>query len=144
MKGHKYGIDKIQFFKDDKYLISVGDKEDKSINMWSVNNPGEIMFNSKYNRPIIGFDICDDYLVLTGVQFIKIWTIDMIENNAGQEKFVVNKINVETGKLKDKVFTAAVIYFQRILLLTSDAHLAELKYDTKQIARWMHLKVYNI
>jgi WD40 repeat protein len=135
-KAHKLGIDKIKFFKNDKYLISIGDKEDKTINVWSLSN-NENIFTSKYNRPIIAFDICDSFLIFGGYQFLKIWTFGEPMDSS---KFLITKVNVETGKLKDKIFNCAAIYEKKILMLTSDGHLVELKYETKQISRWMHLK----
>jgi WD40 repeat protein len=141
IKGHKYGIEKIKFLKNDKYIISIGDKEDKTINIWTIAS-GDVIFTSKYSRPIIAFDICDNYLVFGGEQFLKIWTFgEPITGDTNTGSFLVNKYNIETGKLKDKIFSCAVIWEKKILLLTSDGHLAELKYETKQISRWMHLKV---
>jgi WD40 repeat protein len=142
IKGHKYGIEKIKFFKNDKYIISIGDKEDKTINIWNFHSL-ENIFSAKYSRNIIAFDICDNFLVLGGEQFIKIWSFgEPITGETNTGNFLVNKYNIETGKLKDKIFSCAAIQDKRILMLTSDAHLAELKYETKQIARWLHLKVF--
>jgi WD40 repeat protein len=141
IKGHKYGIEKIRFFKNDKYIITVGDKEDKNINIWNALTT-ENIFSIKYSRPIIAFDICDNYLVFGGEQFLKIWAFgEPMTGETNTGNFLINKNNIETGKLKDKLFSCAAICDKKIMLLTSDGHLAELKSDTKQITRWMHLKV---
>lgn len=139
-KAHKYGIAKLKFFKNDKYLISIGDKEDKTIQIFNIVNNNEVVFTSKYNRQILSFDICTNFILLGGYQFLKIWLVD----EPNEKKFVISKSNIELGKLKDKAFTSGVISNinsdYRALLLTSDGHLVELKYSTKQISRWMHLK----
>jgi WD40 repeat protein len=140
IKGHKYGIEKVKFLKNDKYAISIGDREDKTINIWNLATSDNI-FSAKYSRPIIAFDICDSYLAFGGEQFLKIWTFgEPITGDTNNGSFLVNKYNIETGKLKDKIFSSAAIWEKKILLLTSDGHLAEMKYETKQISRWMHLK----
>jgi len=141
IKSHKHGIEKIKFFKNDKYLISIGDSDDKNIFI-SNTQTGDTIFSSKYNRTIFGFDICDSFMILGGDKFLKLWNIDEIEN----KKLVINKNNIDMGKLKDKVFFSAAIYNnenypdKKAFLITSDGHLLEVKCSTKQITRWMHLK----
>jgi WD40 repeat protein len=80
-------------------------------------------------------------LVFGGEQFLKTWTFgEPITGDTNNGSFLVNKYNIDIGKLKDKIFSCAAIWDKKILLLTSDGHLAEMKYETKQISRWMHLK----
>jgi WD40 repeat protein len=153
LKGHKFGIEKLKFFRGDKFLISIGDKEDKSIFIYSLQN-NEIVFSSKYNRPVLCFDICDNFILLGGVQFMKLWNIEDSEGTG--KKLQVIKNNVDLGKLKDKNFTSCILHHptingsnlgissnsptNRALLLTSDGHLAEMKTSTRTISRWVHLK----
>ena len=71
IKSHKHGIENIKFFKNDKYLISIGDAEDKNIFIFNTQT-GETIFSSKYNRTIFGFDICDSFMILGGDKFLKL------------------------------------------------------------------------
>jgi WD40 repeat protein len=141
IKGHKCGIEKIKFFKDDKFLISIGDNEDKAIYIWSMTNPGEKVFATSYKRAIFCFDINSKYLVLGGAQFLKVWTMNEVLNNSGNTKIVMKKDNVELARLKDKIFKCGLIYENKILLLTTDGILAEVNTETRLIGRWMELKV---
>jgi len=160
--GHKLSIEKLRFFKNDKYLISLGDREDKYINIWNLDynkNLYEIAFSMKFNRYIIAFDIFERTIVMGGEKFIKLWTIDEKENinntinntncnniktekdsNFNQSLFTINKFNIETGKLREKIFNICKIQNNKTFILSSDGHLIELDNDQREISRWVNLK----
>jgi len=51
-KVHKYGIDKLLFIKNDRYILSIGNNDDKLINIMDIHNNQNI-FTSRFNRPIL-------------------------------------------------------------------------------------------
>ena len=55
-KSHKYGIDKILFFRNDSFILSIGSNEDKTMNIMDINKRQNI-FSSKFNRPILSCDV---------------------------------------------------------------------------------------
>ena len=55
-KNHLCGIDKIFFFNDDKYLLSIGSREDKLINVMDIKNK-IIIYTYKFNNVILGIDL---------------------------------------------------------------------------------------
>jgi WD40 repeat protein len=140
LKGHKCGIEMMEFCKNDQYLISIGNPDDKNIFIWQLlNTSGEnnysLVYSTKFKRPILAFSVSLNYLVLGGNQFIKIWNLDELESKN------VNKSSVELGKLRDKTVSALLISDERIFGLTSDAFLIEINSSNKQIIRYLHLKV---
>ena len=150
-KAHKYSIEKIKFFKEDDLLISIGDNEDKIINVWDVNFvkndiidkdfcPFNI-FSTKYKTPIIAFDINYPYLLFGGDKFLKLWTLDYKPNLL---KLDIIKNNIDCGKLKDKVFTDTFISISnkkcKIFAVSQDSYLLEVNIVDKMIGKWMHLK----
>jgi len=133
------------------------------MNIWVldfVKNTYDIAFSMKYNRYIISFDISDRIIVMGGEKFLKIWTIDekdnlspntnTIVNNAlktnekdsctNQSFFTINKFNIETGKLRDKIFNICKIQQKKTFILSLDGHLIELDNELKEISRWVNLK----
>lgn len=140
IKGHKCGIEMMEFFKNDQYLISIGNSDDKNIYVWQLLNTNSdnnyiSIFSTKFKRPILAFSVSNNFFVLGGSQFLKIWTLDEIE------KKIINKSSVELGKLRDKVISALLISEERIFGMTSDAFLIEINCNNKQITRYLHLKV---
>lgn len=86
-----------------------------------------------------------------GEKFLKVWNIEEKdvtntnlsnpnekENNHGI--FNIIKSNIETGKLKDKIFSFAKIFQNKTFILSSDGHLIELDNELKEISRWVNLK----
>ena len=135
-KAHKNTIERVKFFKNDMYLMSIGNEDDKTINIWSLSDKvPSVIFTSKYKLPVLSFAICDDFLILGGEKYLKLWNLD---ENEG--KLIINKNSIDTGKLKDKIFVSSVIVKKKALILTSDCHLTEINTDSKTISRYMHLK----
>ena len=152
-KSHKYGIDKILFFRKDSYILSIGSNEDKTMNILDINNKQNIFF-SKFNRPILACDVCDDFMILCGNGFIKIYNYKKyLDNNNDEEarnKNLMSKSLVELSKLKDKSFISVVIdkyniyndnpNEKKIFFMTYDCYLVEMKSSTYILNRWVHLK----
>ena len=153
-KSHKYGIDKILFFRNDNYILSIGSNEDKGMNIMDINNKQNIFF-SKFNRPILAADVCDDFMILCGNGFIKIYNykkyIDDFNEEETKEKMSMPKNLVELSKLKDKSFISVVIdkynIFnennpdeKKIFFMTYDCYLVEMKSTNYILNRWVHLK----
>ncbi|MCQ2816693.1 MAG: hypothetical protein MJ252_05430 [archaeon] len=147
-KNHKYGIEKVKFFHEDSFLISIGNKDDKNINIFDIDK-NEIIFTTKYNRSIYGFDITDTFMVMTGDKFAKIYNFEKIVDKSYKQslKGGMTKNVVDLAKLKDKAFIAASIYHGRregskdkTFFLTFDCFLAEMEVGTNLISRWVNLK----
>ena len=149
-KNHKYGIDKILFFRNDSYILSIGSNEDKSINILDIKNKQNI-FSSRFNRPILGCDVSDDFMILCGNSFIKIYNYKKLLKNENDEeqdnKNLMSKSLVELSKLKGKSFISVVIdknnnnsEEKKIFLMTYDCYLVEMKSNVYILNRWVHLK----
>jgi hypothetical protein len=143
LKGHKCGIEMMEFCKNDQYLISIGNSDDKNIFIYQLLSVGNennyiTLFTTKFKRPILAFSVSANFFVLGGPQFLKFWSLDEIE------KKTVNKNSVELGKLREKVISALLISEERIFGLTSDAFLVEINCSNKQITRYLHLKVNRV
>ena len=108
-KNHKYGIDKLKFFSNDNYLISVGNKDDKMINIYNLKDK-TVIYTNKYGRQIYGFDICDTFMIMSGDSFIKKYNFEKLLENNSLGNAGIQKTYVELGKLKNEIFISSVIY----------------------------------
>jgi len=148
-KIHKYGIDKLLFFKNDRYILSIGNNDDKLMNILDIKNNHNI-FTSRFNRPILSSEICDNFMVLTGNGFIKIYKFEKLLNASMEElenRNLMEKYLIDLGKLKDKAFVSTVIYdYQKdrndikIFFMTLDGYLVEMKVNDSKLNRWVHLR----
>ena len=153
-KSHKYGIDKILFFRNDSFILSIGNNEDKTMNIMDIKKRQNI-FSSKFNRPILSCDVSDDFMILCGNGFIKIYNYKKLlecENNEEiKNKNLMSKSLVELSKLKEKSFISVVIdknnlgdndnpEEKKIFFMTYDCYLVEMKSSSHILNRWVHLK----
>ena len=148
-KIHKYGIDKLLFFRNDSYILSIGSNEDKYIIIFDIKNKQNI-FSSRFNRPILACDVSDDFMILCGNGFIKIYNykkyIDNYYDEENKDKNTMSKSLIELSKLKGKSFISVVIdksndsEDKKIFLLTYDCYLVEMKSSVQVLNRWVHLK----
>ena len=148
-KSHKYGIDKLLFIKNDRYILSIGNVDDKLMNIMDIQNKQNI-FTSRFNRLILSSEVSDTFMILCGNSFIKLYkyekllnaSLDELENKSLMEKYLV-----ELAKLKDKAFVSTVIYDnknenneKKIFLMTLDGYLVEMKSNETKLNRWVHLR----
>ena len=144
-KVHKYGIDKILFIRNDEYILSIGNNDDKTIYLYDIQNKKEF-FISKFNRPILSCDVSDNFMILCGNKFIKFYDYENYLNKESKEetkdKHLINKSLVDLGKLKDCSFVNVVIdkNDNKIYFITYDGYLAEMKSNKLTLSRWVHLK----
>ena len=153
-KYHKYGIDKILFLRNDSYILSIGSNEDKTINIIDIKNRQNIFF-SKYNRPVLACDACDDFMIMCGNGFIKIYNykkyLESENVEETRDKNLMKKSPVELSKLKEKSFISVVIdkYNEyknmspgekKVFFMTYDCFLVEMKSSVNILNRWVHLK----
>ena len=154
-QAHKYGINKLFFFKNDKFLLSIGNKEDKLMNIMDIENK-QIIYSYIFNKNILGVDICNDFAVISGNNFIKIYEFNfnkLNSNSNSQSNDLLVKKPVELSKLKDKCFVYASIYInniineQKVFFITEDCYLVELMTSKLMVTRWINLKAnkgYNL
>ena len=151
--NHMHGIEKLFFFKEDKYILSIGDKEDGLINIMDLDNK-TIIYTYKFNIDILGVDLFNDFAVICGYNFIKIYhfNFDELSKNKNPNNFLIKK-SVDLIKLKEKNFINALIYDntiakqQKIFLLTEDGYLVEMLLNQLTLNRWINLKInkcYNL
>ena len=149
-KVHKFGIDKLLFMKNDTYILSIGNNEDKTICLMDLKNKQNIML-SKFNRPILACDICDEFMILCGNKFIKLYNYENFFNTDDskiKDKNLINKSLVELSKLKDCSFVSTVIknknniniQEKKIFFITYDGYLVEMNSNKLVLSRWVHLK----
>ncbi len=148
-KSHKYGIDKLLFIKNDRYILSIGNIDDKLMNIMDIQNRQNI-FTSRFNRPILSSEVSDNFMVLSGNSFIKIYNYEKLLNASQEEldnKYLMEKYLVDLAKLKDKAFVSTVIYEyennndeKKIFFMTLDGYLVEMKSNEKKLNRWVHLR----
>ena len=156
-KTHKYGIDKLFFFKNDNYLLSIGNKEDKIMNIMDINNK-QIIYSYIFNKTILGVDLCNDFSVICGNNFIRLYEFNF--NILNKNTNYINNSNdllikkpVDLSKLKDKSFVYTSIYMpnikkmQKLFFITEDCYLVELMPNNLILTRWINLKAdrgYNL
>ena len=142
-KYHKYGIEKIVFFKNDNYILSIGDRQDKLINIYDISKK-EIIYSTKYNRPILSCDACDEFMVLCGNKFIKIYNYVKLLEDPLTGKNGTDRHMVDLSKLNECIFVSTVIFpirnEKKIFFLTYDCYLVELKPNSYILNRWVNLK----
>ena len=151
-KAHTYGIDKLFFFKNDKYLLSIGNNDDKLINIMDITNK-QIIYTSLFNKNVLCADICKDFVVICGNNFIQLYAFnsEQLLNNSNSNDLLIKR-PVNLSKLKDKSFIYTSIYNnskreQKIFFITEDCYLVEMKTDNLILTRWINLKAnkgYNL
>ena len=148
-KVHKFGIDKILFIKNDTYILSIGNNDDKTICLMDLKNKQNIVL-SRFNRPILACDVCDEFMILCGNKFIKLYNYENFLNTDMniKDKNLISKSLVELSKLKDCSFVSTVIdnkdninnQEKKIFFITYDSYLVEMKSNKLVLSRWVHLK----
>ena len=151
-KSHKSGIEKILFMKDDNYLLSIGNDEDKLINITDIRNQQSI-FSSRFNRPILSSAVSDEFIILCGTGFIKRYNYTKLLTATPSDlenKNLMHKSLVDLAKLIKSSFISTVIYenpsdkkLKKIFFLTLDGYLVEMKYNDSKLSRWVHLKAQH-
>jgi len=77
LKGHRYGIENILFSPNMKYLVSIGDFNDRGLFVWSWKDEIRLTMNKiskKINSAL--FTSSGQYLVTAGDQHLKFWNFD--------------------------------------------------------------------
>ena len=148
-KVHKYGIEKILFMKDDKFILSIGNNDDKVMNILNIQN-NQIIFTSKFNRPILSSEVSNEFIILCGSGFIKKYNYQKLlyaSNEELENKSLMQKSLVDLAKLSKCSFVSTVIYenpsdnnLSKIFFMTLDGYLVEMKYKDSILSRWVHLK----
>ena len=148
-KAHKYGIEKILFMKDDRFILSIGNNDDKIMNILDIQN-NQIIFTSKFNRPILSSEVSDEFIILCGSGFIKKYNYQKIliaSNEELENRSLMQKSLVDLAKLLKCSFVSTVIYenpldnnLSKIFFMTLDGYLVEMKYKDAKLNRWVHLK----
>ena len=143
-KIHKYGIDKLLFIKKDRYILSIGNNDDKLMNIMDIQNRQNI-FTSRFNRPILCSEVSDTFMILGGNGFIKLYKYNKLLNASLEEinnSNLMEKYLVDLAKLKGNAFVSAVIYDypnendeKKIFFMTYDGYLVEMKSSTPQLNR---------
>ena len=148
-KAHKSGLEKILFMKDDRYILSIGNDDDKIINILDIKNKN-LIFSSKFNRPILSSEVSDEFIILCGIGFIKKYNYQKLLAASPEElesKNLIQKSLVDLAKLLKCSFVSTVIYensfdqnLNKIFFLTFDGYLVEMKSNDSKLNRWVHLK----
>ena len=148
-KAHKSGIEKLIFMKDDRYILSIGNDEDKIINILDIKNRQNI-FSSKFNRPILSSEVNDEFIILCGTGFIKKYNYTKLlyaTNEDLETKNLMQKSLVDLAKLDKNSFVSTVIYenpldknIKKFFFITYDGYLVEMKASENKLSRWVHLK----
>ena len=148
-KAHKAGIEKVLFMSNDNYLLSIGNDEDKTMNIIDIKNQQSI-FSSRFNRPILSTEVSDEFIILCGTGFIKRYNYEKLLTATSSDlenKNLIQKSKVDLGKLNKSSFICTVIYenqpdknLKKIFFMTFDAYLVEMKYNDLKLSRWVHLK----
>ena len=144
-KTHKFGIDKIFFIRNDEFILSIGNNDDKTIYLYDVLNKKNF-FISKFKRPILSCDVSDNFMILCGNKFIKNYNYENYLNKENRDEIkdnhLINKSLIELSKLKDSSFINVVIDNKdnKVYFITYDGFLVEMKSNTLVLNRWVHLK----
>ena len=148
-KPHKSGIEKLLFMKDDNYILSIGNDDDKIMNILDIRNKQHI-FSSRFNRAILCSEVNDEFIILCGTGFIKKYNYQklLIASPEEQEsKNLMQKNLIDLAKLSKSSFVSTAIYknpldknINKIFFMTYDGYLVEMKANDSKLSRWVHLK----
>lgn len=77
LKGHKYGVEALRFSKDSRFLVSLGDPNDRGLFVWDWRNETKVSSN-KLSKPVttLVFSDNNDFFVTGGYQHLKYWYLD--------------------------------------------------------------------
>lgn len=77
LKGHKFGIESLKFSPDNKYLVSLGDPDDRGLFVWNWQEEKKVCQN-KLSKPVLAlaFSPKQDFFVTGGYQHLKYWYFD--------------------------------------------------------------------
>ena len=146
-KSHKFGIEKLLFLKNDKYLLSIGNTEDKIMNIMDIENK-KIIYSSMFNKNILSVDLSDDFAIICGYNFINLYEFNFNKNsNQNSNSFdLLIKKPVDLSKLKEKSFVYTSIYSdtkkkeKKIFFITEDCYLVEMNSNNLILNRWINLQ----
>ena len=149
-KVHKYGIDKLLFFRNDSYILSIGNNEDKTMNIMDLENK-QIIFTSRFNRPILACDTYNNFMILCGNGFIKKYDYEQFFLERKEEetinKNLMKKSLIELSKLKGESFISVNIdksnknsKEKKIFFMTYNCYLVEMISSSDKLNRWVNLK----
>ena len=148
-KSHKFGIDKLLFLKNDKYLLSIGNSKDKIMNIMDIENK-KIIYSSMFNKNILSVDLSDDFAIICGYNFINLYEFNFNKNKNSNQNLnscdLLIKKPVDLSKLKDKSFVYTSIYSnpkkteKKIFFITEDCYLVEMSSNNLILNRWINLQ----
>ena len=98
--------------KDDVFILSIGNDDDKIMNILDIKNKHHI-FNSKFNKPILCTEVIDEFIILCGTGLIKKYNCEKLLIASQQEiesKNLMQKSLVDPSKLQKCSFMRTVIY----------------------------------
>jgi WD40 repeat protein len=138
LKGHKLSIEALLFSPNSRYLISLGDENDKGLFVWDVERKIKITCNklSKVVRAIAFSEDCS-YFVTGGIDHLKFWYFDetgypilaqMVEeitepSDASEKEkpnYVMENKSADLTKIKVRNFVGVVCKDENVYALTVD------------------------
>jgi len=98
---------------NDNYFLSLGNDEDKIMNVIDIKIQQLSIFSSRFTRPILSIEVYNEFIILCGTGFIKIYNYGnlLIATPSDLEnKNLIQKSKVELGKLNKSSFICTIIY----------------------------------
>lgn len=74
LRGHKYGIESVMFSPDMRFLVSLGDANDRGLFVWDWRTEKRRTSN-KLGKPVnqFAFSVSSQFFVTAGYQHLKYW-----------------------------------------------------------------------
>ena len=111
--GHKYGIGCVSISPDNKYIITVGYKHDKTLIIWDLSQQTKLIIQKLSNKVYsIAYHSTGQYFVTCGDRHLKYWTLNtpLSHNDNANAYTLTSKPAAILEELSDSVFMEALFY----------------------------------
>jgi mitogen-activated protein kinase binding protein 1 len=144
LKGHKYGVEALRFSPDNRFLVSLGDADDRGLFLWNWREEKKISQN-KLTRPVlsVAFSENQDFFVTAGYKLLKFWQMDekgdpILITKGNKTTWGNREANLE--KVRFKVFVGVYIYQELIYTITADGYVYLFSKEPEML-KWMNIRV---
>lgn len=109
-------MESVKFSPDNRYLVSLGDQNDKGLFVWDWVKEQKVCQN-KLSKPVLAFAFSpdQDFFVTGGYQHLKYWhfdetTLEPLTKASSGTTRVMESQAADLSKVKYKVFVGVSIY----------------------------------
>ena len=160
LKGHRFGILSLCFSPKEDILVSMGDKNDLLLNIWSLLD-GTRVASKRLPSPMNSLDYSQngEIFATAGNQHIRFWSLragipddsslsisTVSEESQTKEnpKLRLKSKKIDLGKWKDSNFVSIACTYNLTYALSQKGILCVINPSKGNISKWMNIQVINI